>query len=227
MKIAIHQPQYFPWLPYFSKINRADVFVFLDDVQYQKNGLQNRNQLKNSNGKFWLTIPISSNHNTKIKDVSIIKNNWNKKHIKSIETNYKRAKNFSFFSNNLKPVLLNHSLNLSELNSNLIKIICSKFFNINKSFYFQSELSVSGKGSDLILDICKKIGATEYISGPGAIEYLNEKSFHENNISVNYIKNKLPDSYPQLYSKNGFMNNLSALDFILLTGDSWKDYYSL
>lgn len=227
MKVAIHQPQYFPWLPYFSKINKSDVFVFLDNVQYQKNGLQNRNQLKNSNGKFWLTVPISSNHNTKIKDVSIIDNNWSKKHIKSIETNYSRAKNFSFFTNSIKPVLQGHSLNLSDLNSKIIKTICSDFFNINKSFYFQSELSVCGKGSDLILDICKKIGAKEYISGPGAVEYLNEQSFLENNISVNYIKNELPDLYPQFYSKNGFMKDLSALDFILQTGEKWEDYFSL
>ena len=227
MKVAIHQPQYFPWLPYFSKINMADAFVFLDNVQYQKNGLQNRNQLKNSNGKFWLTIPISASLNTKIKDVSIIQNNWSTKHIKSIETNYNKTLNFSFFTDFIKPLLLNNPLSLSQLNSDIIKIICSNFFKMEKSFYFQSELNVSGKGSDLIIEICKKLGAKEYISGPGGLNYLNEKSFYDWDITVNYLKNKLPDKYPQPYHKNGFINDLSCLDFILSSGYKWKDYYSL
>ena len=76
MIISIHQPQYLPWLPYFSKIARSDVFVFLDNVQYQKNGIQNRNELKNSNGRFWLTVPISAKFGEKICDVNINHNHW-------------------------------------------------------------------------------------------------------------------------------------------------------
>ena len=71
MIVSIHQPQYFPWLPYFAKIARSDVFIFLDKVQYQKNGLQNRNELKNSNGRFWLTIPVSSSLGENICDIKM------------------------------------------------------------------------------------------------------------------------------------------------------------
>ena len=69
MIVSIHQPQYVPWLPYFSKIARADTFVFLDNVQFQKNGLHNRNELKNSNGRFWLTAPVSAHLGDKLKEV--------------------------------------------------------------------------------------------------------------------------------------------------------------
>ena len=94
MIISIHQPQYLPWLPYYSKIARSDIFIFLDDVQYQKNGLQNRNELKNSNGRFWLTVPVSVNLGDKLNEVKIVKSGWSIKHIKSISLNYAKASNF-------------------------------------------------------------------------------------------------------------------------------------
>ena len=80
MKLSIHQPQYLPWLSYFLKIEKSDNFVFLDNVNFQKNGLQNRNKIKNSNGEFWLTVPILHNTGQKIIDVKINnKINWKKK----------------------------------------------------------------------------------------------------------------------------------------------------
>ena len=91
MIVSIHQPQYMPWLPYFSKIASADTFVFLDKVQFQKNGLHNRNELKNSNGRFWLTIPVSANLGDKLNDVKISDQRWSKKHIKSIKINYGKS----------------------------------------------------------------------------------------------------------------------------------------
>ena len=84
MKVSIHQPQYHPWINYYNKIAHADIFVFLDEVQFQKNGLQNRNELKNSNGRFWLTVPVSVNLGDRLNEVMIANNGWSKKHIKSI-----------------------------------------------------------------------------------------------------------------------------------------------
>ena len=101
MTISIHQPQYFPWLPYFSKIAMSDIFVFLDKVQYQKNGLQNRNELKNSNGRFWLTVPVSVSLGDDLSLVRVADNHWIKKHIKSIRINYSKAENILFFEAHL------------------------------------------------------------------------------------------------------------------------------
>ena len=96
MIVSIHQPQYVPWLPYFSKIARADTFVFLDKVQFQKNGLHNRNELKNSNGRFWLTIPASAHLSDKLNEVKTSNIGWSKKHIKSIKLNYGKSINYGF-----------------------------------------------------------------------------------------------------------------------------------
>ena len=128
MIISIHQPQYFPWLPYFSKIARSDLFIFLDKVQYQKNGLQNRNELKNSNGRFWLTIPVSFSLGEKICDIKMAGSDWSKKHLKSIRINYSKAKNLLFFEENIAPILSNNILSLSELNIEIIKTISKNFF---------------------------------------------------------------------------------------------------
>ena len=227
MIVSIHQPHYLPWLPYFSKINKSDIFVFLDDVQFQKNGLQNRNQLKNSNGRFWLTVPVSVNLGDKLHEVKIVNNGWRNKHIKSINMNYSKALNFELFIKNIEPIIAQESVQLVDLNINIIEILCLKYFNINTKFIRQSDIGTSTKGTKLILDICKKLGANKYISGPGGKNYLNENDFKKNNIEIVYLTNSLPMEYPQLYPKVGFINDLSALDFILHVGPEWVEYHNL
>ena len=227
MIISIHQPQYFPWLPYFSKIARSDLFIFLDKVQYQKNGLQNRNELKNSNGRFWLTIPVSFSLGEKICDIKMAGSDWSKKHLKSIRLIIQKAKNLLFFEENIAPILSNNILSLSELNIEIIKTISKNFFELNTKFINQSEISTTEKGSDLILEICKKVNAVKYLSGPNGKNYLNETSFSKNNIEIEYLKNELPNYYPQQHPKIGFINDISALDFILNMNMNWSEYYKL
>jgi hypothetical protein len=226
MIISIHQPQYLPWLPYFSKIANSDIFVFLDEVQFQKNGIHNRNQLKNSQGKFWLTVPVSVKLGENINEINSIDSGWRKKHIKSIENNYSRSKNFNFFSDHIKDIILNHDPSLKNLNVSLIKIICQKYFGLNTKFVTQSELGVGGNGSDLILNICKALDAQKYISGPGGKNYINEENFSDSNILIQYMENTLPNNYPQQHEKIGYINDLSALDFILNVSEP-KEYFTL
>jgi len=227
MIVSIHQPQYFPWLPYFKKISRSDLFVFLDKVQYQKNGLQNRNELKNTNGRFWLTVPVSVNLGDSINDIKIANDNWIKKHIKTVRINYSKAENISFFENCIVPILLDNYSNLAKLNIELVKVISKEYFNFNTKFIKQSELETHKNGSDLILEICKKTKAKKYLSGPNGKKYLDEKSFERSNIQIEYQKNILPNDYPQLYQKKGFINDISALDFILNTNNNWSKYYKI
>ena len=102
-----------------------------------------------------------------------------------------------------------------------------EYFNIKTKFIRQSELKTSGKGNELILEICKKLGARKYISGPGGKNYLNENDFKKHNIEIVYLTNSLPMEYPQLYPKVGFIDDLSALDFILHVGPEWVEYHNL
>ena len=222
MIISIHQPQYIPWLPYFAKIAMCDTFVFLDNVQFQKNGLQNRNELKNSNGRFWLTVPVSSSIGKKIKETKIADQIWSKKHIKTIKINYGKAKNYCFFEENIIPILNKEHESLAELNIEIIKVISTKFFKFNVKFLRQSEIRTTKKKSELILEICQILNAKKYLSGPTGKEYLDKVSFKNNNIEIEYFKNFLPDFYPQLYPKKGFINDISALDFILNTNKNWE-----
>ena len=94
MKISIHQPQYIPWVPYFLKIAQSDLFVFLDTVSFQKNGLQNRNKIKTPQGAEWLTVPVQQKLSTPINEVKLVKGNWQKKHVKSLQSNYRKSKEF-------------------------------------------------------------------------------------------------------------------------------------
>ena len=129
MIISIHQPQYLPWIPYFKKILSSENFIFLDNVQYQKNGLINRNQIVNNNGKFWLTIPLIKPLKQKICDIKIdYDNNWIEKHIKSIEENYSKSVNFIFFEKYIKPIYFKKYEYLADFNIEIIITIIRYFF---------------------------------------------------------------------------------------------------
>ena len=105
MKVSIHQPQYLPWPPYFKKIDEADLFIILDSVDFQKNGLQNRNQIKTSQGAHWLTVPVEQHLGQKISEVRIQNSpNWRKKHWQAIQQNYSKAPFYSTYIEELRGI---------------------------------------------------------------------------------------------------------------------------
>ena len=227
MIVGIHQPQYLPWLPYYLKIAKVDMFCFLDNVQYQKNGLHNRNEIKNSNGRFWLTVPVSARLGERLKDVKIVNDGWNNKHVKSIIMNYSKSLNFKFFTKYIEPIISHNYETLVDLNIKIIETLCREYFNISTRFIKQSDLLISGKGSELILEICSKLGADKYISGPGGKKYLDEFKFLNRGIGIQFMKNKLPKRYHQQYERIGYIYDISALDFVLNVGSNWREYYHL
>ena len=219
MKVAIHQSQYHPWINYYIKISKADYFVFLDDVQFQKNGLQNRNKIKTLTGEQWITIPIKQSLDQKISAVESQGNQWKMKHFNSITQNYKNSK--SIFEELYGDMYQNNITNLSDINRNIIESTC-KYFGIDTKIILQSELKPKGVKSDLIIDICQTLKCDTYISGPGAISYLNENDFHRNNIDIIVLEN-ITLQYDQIHQKIGFIPDLSSLDFILST-KSWQNH---
>ena len=223
MKISIHQPQYIPWLPYFMKIDKSDIFIFLDSVDFQKNGLQNRNEIKTGQGRHWLTVPVNQCLGQKIKDTTINNNlNWKKKHLQSLKNCYSKSNFFHIYEPFLEELYSQEWNNLSDLNIEIIKKMMD-WLGIETPTYKSSNMEIMGSGSDLVLDICKKSGATEYLSGVGGKSYLNLDSFISANIDVKFIDNDLPKSYPQLFKKIDFLNDLSAIDMIFNCGERWKD----
>ena len=224
MKLGIHQPQYLPWLHYFIKIRECDAFVLLDTVSYQKNGIQNRNQIKTNNGKSWLTVPIVSKLGQKIIDVPISNlTDWKKKHYMTIDQFYRKSEFYKNYKDEIDKIYQKQWNSLNELNINfIIKIM--EWLDITTPIYRSSELNISGKSSELIINICKKLDASHYISGFGGENYLDEDYFIKNNIKLEYLENRKIIEYSQLYHDKGFLDDLSALDIVFNCGNKWIDY---
>jgi hypothetical protein len=218
MIVAIHQPQYLPWLPYFDKADRCDVFVYLDTVQFQKNGVQNRNKVKTGAGATWLTVPVHASSQDRIRDVVIANSQWHQKHIRTIEMNYARAENFQWFSHRLRGLLEREWEYLTDLNIaaseelfDALRITCRRVRS--------SELEVVGKRDQLVLNICEALNATVYLSGQGAKAYQDDEEFQRRGIQVHYQEYR-SQPYKQCHPEIGFVSDLSALDLILNNGDN-------
>ena len=182
--ISIHQPVYLPWLGFFEKVISSEKFVFLDDVQFEKNGFQNRNKIRTYDGEMWLTVPVKAKSQTLLKDVKInYSTDWINKHKKSIILNYQKAKFFDKYWLELEKIYDEKYEYLLELNMEVIKFLFSKL-KIKKEILVSSELHISAKGSDRILEICKILDVNRYISGITGKKYLLIDDFkHQTRIS--------------------------------------------
>jgi hypothetical protein len=218
MIIAIHQPNFIPWLGYFYKIAKADTFVILDDVQYTKNSFINRNKIKTPNGSMWLTVPVitSEKFGQKINEVEIkdpIKTS--NKILNTVKANYSRSEYFKLFFPEFESIINKYHISLSILNSELIQWVC-KILDINTRILYSSKLPANhNEGTFRLVDICKLTGATIYLSGFGGNKYQDENIFRENKISLNISDFNHP-VYKQLWGN--FESNLSVIDLIFNSG---------
>lgn len=213
MKLSIHQSQYIPWPAYFKKIALSDKFVILDDVQFQKNGVQNRNKLRNKNGEFWLTIPVKGSLGDSIKDKEIAHDKWKKKHFQSMSQSYSKSPFWDSLKDEIEALYSLETTKLNDINIFFIKFIISKL-EIDTEIIISSNEDFSGKKSDLILNICSNFKASKYLSGTGAKDYLDIDSFKEKGIIVEFMKS-LPAIYTQIHGD--FMPGLSIIDMMMNT----------
>ena len=221
MIITIHQPEHLPWLGLFNKIAKADKYVILDSVQYEKNYFQNRNRILGTNGVQWLSIPISNKgHMDGSIATTLIASDpknakWKEKYLQTIRMSYGK---YPFF-NEVFPVLEKamdvDSPYFCENNISVIKAFCDAL-NIHPEYVRSSSLGVNGLKSDLILDICKATNADVYIAGPSGRDYLDMNSFKEAGIKVVFNDYHHP-VYPQRRSEE-FISHLSALDLFMNVG---------
>lgn len=221
MIVAIHQPQYLPWLPYCAKAGRCDLFVYLDTVQYQKNGLQNRNQIKSAQGAQWLTVPVNASLEHTIRQTRIADQRWSRKHIQSIRQNYARAPFLDLFEKGLRPILEQPHENLADLNIAVTEWMFG-CLGIGCKRVRGCDLNVSGTKDDLVISICEAVGATVYLSGQGAAAYQDENKFRAHNLELRYHHFQ-GQSYPQCHAAAGFVPDLSALDVILNLGPQARE----
>jgi len=216
--IAIHQPNFAPWLGYFYKIMKCDTFVFLDDVQFTKNSYINRNKIKSPNGEQWLTIPVlhRGNYGQNINEILIKSKEKTRENIlKTLMCNYSKAPYYQAYIDEILNIFLTTSEKIFELNIELIKFF-SSILGLKSKFYLSSELNdVQGTSTQKLISICKNFEATEYLSGFGAINYQDEKLFQNENITL-----KISEFAHPIYSQRWgpFIPNLSIFDFIFNCG---------
>lgn len=200
---------------FFKKIQSSDLFVFLDDVQYEKNWVQNRNKIRTSDGSMWLTVPVNASIGSLLKDVKIENTtNWRTKHKKSIQINYSKTSYFKDFWPSLEKIYEKNYDLLIDVDMEIIKLLM-KELQIKTKTIFSSELEISDKGSDRILNICKKLEADVYLSGIKGSDYLNLKNFEQNSIEVQFQNFQHP-VYDQYYKP--FLPNMSSIDLIFNEG---------
>ena len=216
MIVAIHQPEYLPWLGFFKKMMNVELFVFLDDVQFRKKGWQNRNRIRINDGTTLLSIPVHTHSYPKINEVTIDnEKNWSIRHKKSILYNYARAPYFDEIKDFIESIFEKKFQYLVDLNTEIIKFIMNEL-EIKSKIVFSSELEISKKGSDRVLDICKAVGADHYITGTfWAESNLRVEEFKKSNIDVEFQKFQHP-IYKQIHGE--FIPEMSIIDLLFNEG---------
>lgn len=216
MIVAVHQPQYLPWTGYFDKMRRADVFCYLDSVQYKKNDWQNRNRIKTAQGWQWLTVPVYYRFPALIGEVKISAAvDWRKKHLQALVTNYGRAPFFKHYIGIFEQIYAQEWEYLSELNICLIERLKQILGLGHKPVMRSSRLQLRENPTDRLIDICKALKADTYMSGQDGVKYMDLKRFQENDIQV-VVQNFEPPVYPQRFKD--FEAGLSIVDLLFNCG---------
>jgi len=223
-KVLITQSNYIPWKGYFDSINLADEFVIYDDVQYTRRDWRNRNKIKTQNGTQWLSVPVEvkGKFSQKINETIVSEKDWGQKHWKTIMHCYSKAQYFNEYRAVFENAYLNcQEQNLSKINYEFIKIIC-EILNIKTRIRWSDEFGITGEKTDRLIDICNKIGATDYFTGPAAKSYINEESFMQSNIKLHYLDYSGYPEYHQLYG--AFDHYVTILDLIFNEGPMARNY---
>jgi len=222
MVIAVHQPQYIPWLGYFHKIAQCDTFVILDNVQYKTREFQNRNRIRTDKGWMWLSVPVVTKDGCRIRMADVEIDNimpWQRKHLGSIKTSYATAPYFKEYYGFFEDTFRRQWLKLSDLNVHITRFVMDKL-SITTPIVFESELNVITPKTQRIIDICKKMNADIYLSGVGAKEYLEESLFPEQRITLYYQHFDHPE-YKHCFEP--FMPYMSIIDLLFNCGPQSRD----
>lgn len=222
MKVGAIQSSFIPWRGYFDFIASVDTFVFLDDVQYSKNGWRNRNRIKTPQGSKWITVPVRHRSLTQLISETEIddRNDWRESHIRLWREHYGIAPCDSEARGLLGDMGRETVETISELNIALTRNIAD-YLQIGTRMILSSELQLSGTKTDRLIDLIKKLNATTYLSGPSADAYLDKDAFRRNGIRLEY-KSYDYDPYPQLWGP--FEGAVTVLDLIANCGPAAKSH---
>jgi len=218
-KVAILQSNYIPWKGYFDLINMVDEFILYDDVKYTKNDWRNRNIIKTPKGLQWLTIPVyfKGKSSQKIKEAKISDPRWCIKHWKSITQNYAKARFFDKYREVFEA--LYHECEgeefLSKVNFRFLKAICG-VLGITTVITWSMDYELADGKTERLVALCRDAGATHYISGPAAKDYLDKSLFEKAGMGLSYIDYSGYPGYRQFFGE--FTHRVSVIDLIFNEG---------
>ena len=218
--VVILQPSYIPWRGYFHQMQRADTFVFLDDVQYDKHGWRNRNRIKGPKGSQWLTIPVEQkgilSARKTIREIRIDGHrDWRKKHWETLRTRYGKAPYFARYAGELRERYERREEYLADFTIDLTRLIAGWLGITTTRFLRSSSLNASGVKTERLVGILRQLGASHYVTGPTARAYLDEQKLAAAGISFDYQAYDYPE-YPQFHPP--FDPCVSALDLLFMMG---------
>lgn len=227
MKVAILQPSYIPWRGYFHQIAKVDLFIFYDDVQYDKHGWRNRNRIKTANGPIWLTIPVLTSGvvsgHVPIREVHISPTEkWSAKHWMTIQQSYKRAPFFARYAPLLESALRSPPPLLADFTIDLTVALARALGLEKTQFLRSSSLSAQGQKTDRLIEILTHVGARHYVSGPSARDYIEPEKFERAGITVEYMVYDYPE-YPQLHG--AYDPQVSIIDLLFSVGPDALRYF--
>jgi len=216
MIVAVHQPQYLPWLGFFDKMDRADIFVLLDTVQYKKNEWQNRNRIKTAAGPQWLTVPVTYHFPQRIDEVGVNnRERWQHRQRQALLTNYRQAPCWDFVAPLIEELLTPAWERLSPLNVFSVTRL-AKLLGITTPLFLASELPPFPEGPDRrLIAIAKHFGADTYLAGSGGRDYMSLDLYRQNGINVAFQEYRHP-VYEQRFGP--FVPFLSVLDLLFNHG---------
>jgi hypothetical protein len=217
---VILQPSYIPWRGFFDLVHDADVFVFYDDVQYDKHGWRNRNRIKTAQGTQWLTIPVLAKGNVSesvlVKDVAIAwSQDWSKKHLGTLRQSYGKAPFFKDYAPIVEAILAKRHERLADLTIELTIELARALGIAHTEFVRSSELGVDGGKTERLVRLMKHLGADRYLSGPSARDYIESQLFAAAGVALDYKTYNYPP-YEQLHPP--FDPQVSILDLLFMKG---------
>lgn len=215
MIVTIHQPDFLPWLGFFDRWRKSDLFIVLDDVQFIRRGWQHRDKIKTKDGATWLTVPVvkKGKYHQLIRDVKIDnQTNWRYTHLKTIESNYNKAPDFEECFKRIKEIYDKKHLFLIDLNMDLLHLV-AVMLRLTTPTVFASDYHVETTSTQRLVDLVKSAGGTVYLTGLGSKDYLDESLFNKENIEVIWHEFR-HSAYRQLHGE--FIPMLSCLDYLMM-----------
>jgi hypothetical protein len=222
--VAIVQSNYIPWKGYFDLIHQVDEFILYDDMQYTRRDWRNRNKIKTAQGLVWLTVPVETkgNYYQPIKDVVVSTPQWKIDHWKTLQHTFARAPYFKAYSEFFEELYLNtHEKYLSQINYHFLSAIC-RLLKIDTTISWSMDYEVVEGKTERLVSLCQQAGATRYLSGPSARDYMQPELFAQAGIELSYMDYTGYPEYMQPFPP--FEHGVTILDLIFNVGESAPQY---